>query len=124
MSDCDDHYQDLVQNDTAPPFDFYIKNDDEVRDDYNNIITAATDFVLTDYTVRFIIKGPDGTVTNTGHQACDIIDALTGHVRYFLEVGDLAQVGTYHCDLEVTDVNDRPQTDVREIILNVRPENG
>lgn len=115
----------MVQNDTNPPVDFDIKNDDAVYDDDNCLITPATPYDLTDCDVKFYLKGPDGTVVNTLHPLCDILgDPLLGQARYNFQTGDTATPGKYLCDVEVTDVNNKVQTEYTVTELMVRPENG
>lgn len=115
----------MVQNDTNPPVDFDIKNDDAVYDDDNCLITPATAYDLTDCTVRFYLKGPDGVVANAAHPLADIIgDPLLGQARYNFITGDTALPGKYLCDVEVTDANNKPQTEYTVTELMVRPENG
>lgn len=102
----------MVQNDTAPPISFNIKN----SDGSNKNLTGAT--------VRFKIKGPAGTLTNNAHNECAIVDAVAGNVRYAFLAGDIATEGEYSCDLEVTDSLGKVQTEYDMTVLVVRAENG
>lgn len=102
---------DYVQNDEDPPIDFKVKFGSRVKD-------------LTGCTVDFIIKAPDNTISNTGHTQCDITDHEGGLCTYNFQSGDLAQVGEHFCDIQVTNIDTKPQTEYRTTKLNVRAENG
>lgn len=82
-----------VQDDTGEPINFTVTLDNQVLP----LTNAGT-------VVDFIMKAPDGTTEiNSGHTACVITNPSGGQCTYTFEVGDLAQVGVYTCDLRVTD---------------------
>ena len=106
------HKLKMVQNDTDPPVDFNVKNEDGTAKD------------LTGYTTRFKIVSPAGTQTNTAHETCSVIDAVAGQVRYIFAAGDIPDVGDYYCDLEVTNNStSRVQTEYDMTKIKVRDEN-
>lgn len=113
----------MVQNDTGPPIDFYIVNDDAVYDDAGCLVTPATPFDLTGCTVRFSIKSPQGVVTNSAHKICDILDELGGECRYNFSTGDIPKPGKYQCDVSVTNASSVVQTEYTVTDLMVRAEN-
>lgn len=97
----------MVQNDTNPPVEFTIQNDD------------GTPYDLTGCTVRFKIKNnATGLVTNTSHQVVLIDDEPQGICHYNFALGDVPNAGSYTCDLEITDAGSRVQTEyaVTEIV--------
>lgn len=114
----------MVQNDTGPPVEFTIYNDDAVWDDETNeLVTAPTRFDLTGCTVRFSIKSPLGTITNSAHKICDIVDELNGVARYAFSNGDIPKPGKYTCDVEVTSASSIVQTEYTVTEIYVRSEN-
>jgi hypothetical protein len=113
----------MVQNDTGPPIDFDIVNDDAVYDDEGCLVTPATPFDLTGCTVRFSIKSPTGVITNAAHMVCDILDELAGTARYNFSAGDIPKPGKYQCDVEVTNASSIVQTEYTVTEIMVRSEN-
>lgn len=115
----------MVQDDLNPPVDFQISNDDAVIDPITgDVITPATAYDLTGCTVKFYMKHIDGTVVNSGHPACAIVDAATGQARYTFQTGDTAKPGKYLCDVEVIDAVSKSQREYTVTELHVREKNG
>lgn len=114
----------MVQNDTGPPIDFEILNDDAVYNDDNELVTPATPFDLTGCTVRFKITSPRKQYTNVGHPVCIITDAENGKCRYNFAGGDIPVAGRYQCDVEVTNASNIVQTEYTVTDIQVRSENA
>ncbi len=109
----------MVVNDTGPPIDFDIYNDDAVYNTDDVLVTEATRFDLTGCVVRFTMRGPRNLITNTGHNVCVITNAEQGECRYNFAAGDIPYAGRFECDVEVTDGAGRVQTDytITDIIV-------
>lgn len=78
----------IVRGNTAPPYSLTCTRDGVAID-------------LTGCTVSLIIKGPDGTITNTGHQAATITTAASGIISYTAQAADFDGVGTFVGDARV-----------------------
>ena len=99
-----------VQFDTGEPVNFTVTLDNLVLD-------------LTNYTCDFIMKSPTGLVSNAGHTSCTIDSPTAGTCHYTFLSGDLAEVGTYTCDLQVTS-GALVVTEYAEYTITVRAQNG
>jgi hypothetical protein len=100
-----------VQNDTGEPINFTVLLDNAVKD-------------LTGCSVDFIMKSPTGAAINSGHTACTLVSPTAGTCRYDFAVGDLAEVGTYTCDLQLTNSDGTIVTEYTEYDIVTRAENG
>jgi len=100
-----------VQDDTGEPINFTVTLDNVVLD-------------LTGYTVDFIMKSPTGVAINAGHTACTIDSATAGTCHYTFQTGDLAEVGVYTCDLQLTSGTGMIVTEYAQYEITVREQNG
>lgn len=44
----------------------------------------------------------DGTITNTGHTACTVVDPLAGTILYTPQTVDFATPGSYNAEVKIT----------------------
>jgi hypothetical protein len=106
-----------VQNDTGEPINFTVVLD--------NVVFPLTNAGVV---VDFIMKSPTAVASNAGHTACTITNAAAGQCTYTFQTGDLAEVGLYTCDLQVTDPTLAPfpqiVTEYAQYEINVRAQNG
>lgn len=79
----------VVQSNTAPGYQITCQRKD------------GTVIVLTNTTVTLKLT-QGGVQTNTGHEACTIINAALGIVSWQPSEGDLANPGNYLGDVKVT----------------------
>lgn len=105
------HKLDRVQNDTGEPITFTAVLDSAIKD-------------LTGCTVKFIMKSPTGVAINSGHTACTLVSPTAGTCRYDFVAGDLAEVGLYTCDLQLTNADSTVVTEFAVYDITVRAENG
>lgn len=70
--------------------------------------SAETVFALTGATVRFLMRGRDGTLVVD--QAATIVDAATREVKYEWQAGDTNTVGSYLAEWQVTFPGAKPAT--------------
>lgn len=75
---------------------------------------------LSTATVDFIMKAPSGSVANSGHTACTITDTDKAEGFYAFGSADLAEAGTYECDVRVTYSPTEKQTVFEKVQLEVR----
>lgn len=77
----------IAEQNTAPPYQFTLERNGVVID-------------VTDCTVNLILaKG--STITNDGHQECEIITATAGIVQYTPQTGDFPSPGSYIADVQI-----------------------
>lgn len=100
----------LVQNDTRPIYQFAIRRKDKTIPD------------LSGATVDFKMKAPSGSIINAAHTGCVITDTDRAEGYYAFQSGDLAEAGTYECDLQITFSPSEIQTVRESIQLDVRED--
>ncbi len=105
----------MVQNDTAPSYQFPLLQSDGV-----------TPVDLTGSTVRFRIKDPDSNAeTNTdANNTMSVIGLPTaGLVQYSWNVGDLPLAKTYLADVRITYGSGKRGTFFEQVQIQTRAEN-
>lgn len=98
----------LVQGDTKPSLTATIRHSD-----------AVTPIDLTDCTVALQMRRVDDRVY-TVNNACTVVDARAGKVRYDWGTNDLASPGDYLIQFQVTYLDHSTQTTAVPIPVKVR----
>lgn len=104
------HKLQRVQNDTGEPVNFTVTLDGVVQN-------------ITGDTVDFIMKSPTGVAINAGHTSCALTAPTLGQCSYTFLTGDLAEVGLYTCDLQLTS-GALIVTEYAQYEITVRAQNG
>lgn len=100
-----------VEDDTAPPVVITLKRkpDDEIID-LTNVDS-----------VDLIIRGPDGAITNTGHQATNISSPPTsGVIVYTREAGDIDTEGSYQAEARINYSDGTEETVYEKLTVQAR----
>lgn len=101
----------LVQNDTKPDLIFTI------IDSENNIID------ISDHTVRFKFRKCGTIITLFSRICTNITDGTDGKCKLVWTIGDLANIGDYEAELELTsDLDGSIQTVPKNLTIRIRAE--
>ena len=65
------------------------------------LLRSGAPIKLARATVDLVLKKGDGTVANSGHQSCTVVDADKGKIRYSVVGGDFADTGSYTGEVQI-----------------------